>query len=897
MTLDVSVEEAELKAQEAQAALAETLLGRMSAREAEPGGLRDGSRPRARRARRRDRQHRAHQGDHRPQDPPRAVPRAGRDVRRPLGQYLSVGTRSDDAAGRRRRDPRRLLGRAARSPRRLRAGRQGRGRRRCRAPRPFAATIVAIDARVDPMTRNAMVRARIQGAESARARRVGPRPASPSARRAPSLTDPGERARKGPAGDHVFVVAPRQDGQTRAAMRPRDERRHARRRRPRPSGLAAGESVAASGSFKLRDGVLVAVDGRRGARVAATERPTLERHAAARIRCARSPTSSSSTRCSRSSSTSSSCSWDGGRLTSLPVQQYPKIESSSVLITTVYIGASAETVRGFLTTPIERAVSAISGVDYIESTSRAGVSIVTVRLKLNHSSTAALAEITARLQQVRSELPPEAEPPDRRGPARRPAVRLLLPELHLDRARRRRHHRLAVAHAAAPARRRSSGVQRVAIEGGRPIAMRIWIDPDRLAALNLSPGDVHAALRRNNYLAAVGRTKGNLVQINLLANTDLRSIDEFEDLIVADREGAIVRLERRRARRARRRRGRPDRQVQATARPSTSASGRSPGSNEIDVAHRLRDEMERLRPTLPQDIDMRLAYDATVFMENALKEITKTLSETIMIVGFVVFLFMGSVRTALVPLVAMPVSLVGAGDRHARVRVQPEPPDHARDRPLGRARRRRRDRRRRERRAARARGPDADPGGADRRPRARRADHRDDDHARRGLRADRVPGRAHRHAVPRVRDHARRGRRRLGHRGGDALPRDELALRPRARQGGTADEARQPGLRRSCAARYARMLGRRARDALGDRRRGARSSWPPPGPSTSNSRTELAPVEDQGHVSMFLEASPDATLEAVEPRVDRVLSQQSPRSPRPTSPGRSWPRGAASAAW
>ncbi|HEX6047856.1 MAG TPA: efflux RND transporter permease subunit, partial [Gemmatimonadaceae bacterium] len=98
-------------------------------------------------------------------------------------------------------------------------------------------------------------------------------------------------------------------------------------------------------------------------------------------------------------------------LTTLPVQQYPKIESSSVVINTVYYGASAETVRGFLTTPIERAVSAISGVDYIESTSRAGISTVTIRLKLNHSSTTALAEVSARLQQVRSELPAEAEPP------------------------------------------------------------------------------------------------------------------------------------------------------------------------------------------------------------------------------------------------------------------------------------------------------------------------------------------------------------------------------------------------------------------------------------------------------------------------------------------------------
>src|SRR5687768_2940665 len=228
-------------------------------------------------------------------------------------------------------------------------------------------------------------------------------------------------------------------------------------------------------------------------------------------------------------------------LTGLPVQQYPQIESSSVIITTVYYGASAETVRGFLTTPIERAVSAIGGVDYVESTSRAGVSTVTVRLKLNHNSTQALAEVTARLQQVRSELPQEAEAPVVEVQrADRPYATFYLSFSSKERSVpavtdwlvRTLQPRLATL----------EGVQRVTIDGGRQLAMRVWIDPDRLAALNLSPGDVHAALQRNNYLAAVGQTKGNLVQINLLANTDLRSAEEFADLIVADRDGAIVRL-------------------------------------------------------------------------------------------------------------------------------------------------------------------------------------------------------------------------------------------------------------------------------------------------------------------------------------------------------------------
>jgi multidrug efflux pump len=345
-------------------------------------------------------------------------------------------------------------------------------------------------------------------------------------------------------------------------------------------------------------------------------------------------------------------------LSGLPVQQYPKIESSSVVITTVYTGASAETVRGFLTTPIERAVSAISGVDYLESTSRAGLSTVTVHLKLGHNSVSALAEVTARLQQVRTELPGDAEPPvveiqradrpyasfylsftstQRDGPAMTDwLLRTLQPQLST-----------------------LPGVQRVTFEGGRQLAMRIWIDPARLSAVGLAPGDVYAALLRNNFLAAVGQTKGNMVQVNLLTNTDLRSADEFRDLIVADRKGAIVRL-------------RDVATVELGAEEATTVAkygqkeavylGVWPlvGVNEIDVAHRLRAEMDRIRPSLPPDVDMQMAYDATVFMEDALKEISKTLTETILIVGIVVFLFMGSVRTALVPLVAMPISLVGA---------------------------------------------------------------------------------------------------------------------------------------------------------------------------------------------------------------------------------------------
>ena len=309
-------------------------------------------------------------------------------------------------------------------------------------------------------------------------------------------------------------------------------------------------------------------------------------------------------------------------MTALPVQQYPTIENSQVVITTIHYGAGAETVRGFLSTPIERVVSAISGVDYVESTSRAGVGMVTVHLKLNHNSTAALAEVTARLQQVRSELPPDAEPPATEiQRADRPYASFYLsfsssqrtvPDV-TDWLLRTLQPQLATL----------TGVQRVTFEGDRQIAMRIWIDPDRLASLNLSPGGIQGALRRNNYLAAVGRTKSNLVQINLLANMDLRSAGEFEELIVADRGGAIVRLKD--VARIER-----DAEVANMIAKYDETEGvylgiwAVPGVNEIDVGRRLRDEIERIRPTLPNDIDMKLVWDSTMFIRNALTEITKT---------------------------------------------------------------------------------------------------------------------------------------------------------------------------------------------------------------------------------------------------------------------------------
>lgn len=342
----------------------------------------------------------------------------------------------------------------------------------------------------------------------------------------------------------------------------------------------------------------------------------------------------------------------------LPVQQYPKIESASILVETVYIGASADVIRGFITTPVERAVSSIAGIDYVESASVPGVSTVTVRLKLNQDANIALTEISTRLDQIRSELPNEAEPPSVHVQrADRPYATFYI-SVRSDRMSRSQVTEY-ITRNIQPALSTLPGVQRAEAADGTALAMRIWLDTDRMAALGIGAREVQEALRRNNYLAALGRTEGKSVRIDLLADTDLRSAAEFEQLVVRQADGAPVRL-------------RDIARVELGAEEAVAQARESgkptvfvavwplPGVNEIDVAKALHQRLDLVRPTLPAGMHMSIDYDGTTYMQSALAAIVTTLSETIVIVAIIVFLFMGSLRSALVPLVAIPLSLVGA---------------------------------------------------------------------------------------------------------------------------------------------------------------------------------------------------------------------------------------------
>jgi multidrug efflux pump len=356
---------------------------------------------------------------------------------------------------------------------------------------------------------------------------------------------------------------------------------------------------------------------------------------------------------------------------SLVVRQYPRNENAIVTVTTAYVGASAELVRGFVTQPLERAIAAADGIEYIESASKLSLSTIAVRLKLNYDAKKALSEISSKINQVRNDLPPEAEIPSinvetadskfaacylsfasavtTTNAAGVVETKPLLEANQItDYLTRIVQPRLAAL----------EGVQRADLLGGRTFAMRIWLKPDRLAAFNISPNQVRQALAANNFLAAVGRTKGSLVQVNLTANTDLRSVEEFKNLVVRQSGDQLVRLS-------------DVADVALGAEDYDSEvrfSGERavfmgiwvlPNANSLDVVKRVRKEMDSIVKELPVGLNGHIAYDATKYIDDAIHEVLKTLSETLLIVSIVIFLFLGSLRSVLIPLAAIPLSLIG----------------------------------------------------------------------------------------------------------------------------------------------------------------------------------------------------------------------------------------------
>ncbi|MFN2546374.1 MAG: efflux RND transporter permease subunit [Myxococcales bacterium] len=341
----------------------------------------------------------------------------------------------------------------------------------------------------------------------------------------------------------------------------------------------------------------------------------------------------------------------------LNVRQYPRSENAAITVTTAYVGANAQLVRGFVTTPLERVIAAADGIDYIESDSKQNVSIIRARLRLNHDANKALSEIASKVDQVRRDLPPEAEVPvlNIESADSQFASAYLSFSSEFLKQNEITDYLVRVVQ---PRLSAIEGVQRADILGARTFAMRIWLKPDKMAALNVSPAQVRQALASNNYLAAVGQTKGRLVQVNLTANTDLRSVGEFEQMVVRQSGGATVRLKDV----ADVQLGAEDYDVQVNFSGQTAVFigiWSLPNANSLDVIKRVRIEMDNLQRDLPEQIKGIIAYDATKYISSAISEVVETLLETVLIVVVVIFLFLGSLRSSLVPVVAIPTSLIG----------------------------------------------------------------------------------------------------------------------------------------------------------------------------------------------------------------------------------------------
>src|SRR5213595_3637631 len=226
---------------------------------------------------------------------------------------------------------------------------------------------------------------------------------------------------------------------------------------------------------------------------------------------------------------------------SLSVRQYPRSDIAVVQVSTVYVGANADLVRGFITTPLERVIASADGIDYMESSSAQGLSAITVHLKLNYDTNAALTQIPAKLAQVRNDLPPESQAPIielETADNQFAAMYLGFSSAELDQNQITDYLRRVVQ----PKLSAISGVQRADILGDRTFAMRIWLKPEAMAAHGISPSALRDALARNNYLSALGKTKGSMVSVNLVANTDLRTPEEFRQLVVKEEHGVVVRL-------------------------------------------------------------------------------------------------------------------------------------------------------------------------------------------------------------------------------------------------------------------------------------------------------------------------------------------------------------------
>lgn len=344
----------------------------------------------------------------------------------------------------------------------------------------------------------------------------------------------------------------------------------------------------------------------------------------------------------------------GTALSRVNIREFPELERSVIYVETIYRGASARTVQGFVTTPLQLSIAGARGIEYMTSVSNPGISEIEVHVRLGENGSDVLSEVIAKVNEARGDLPTDIEEPVVTTAAGGDAMmymafysREMSPYQITDYLVRTVQPELATL----------KGVGKVNIFG-QFLAMRIWLDPVRMAALGVTASDVRDAIQRDNFITTSGSTEGNLVRASVDARTDMKSAQDFEELIVRQMDEERVRLG-----------DVADVKLSAeTTQLKTLSSGRdaifmsisqAPDANPLDVSRVVHEAVPRIRERLPADMELFMDWDGSIVIDEALKEVLTTLLQASLIVILVIYLFLGSFRVVLIPLVAIPLSLIG----------------------------------------------------------------------------------------------------------------------------------------------------------------------------------------------------------------------------------------------
>ena len=340
----------------------------------------------------------------------------------------------------------------------------------------------------------------------------------------------------------------------------------------------------------------------------------------------------------------------------MQVREYPEMTNTVVTVTTSYYGASADLIQGFITQPLEQAVAQADNIDYMTSSSVLGSSTITVNMKLNTDPNAALSDILAKTNSVRSQLPKEAEDPTVTMSTGSTTAVLyigftsdeLVSSQITDYLERVINPQLFTV----------NGVSKVDLYGGMKYALRVWLDPSKMAAVNLTATDVMSVLDANNYQSATGQATGEFVLYNGSADTQVSNTEELENLVVKSGEGEIIRLSD--IAKVSLEKSHDIYRASANGKEAVVAAiNAAPSANPINIAADVLELLPQLEKNLPSNISMNIMYDSTIAINESIQEVIKTILEAALIVLVVITLFLGSFRAVLIPIVTIPLSLIG----------------------------------------------------------------------------------------------------------------------------------------------------------------------------------------------------------------------------------------------